>query len=156
GTAGNDQGVAEGSMGVDASSYDRSGLAHLFVTNYEGQKHALYHNDYLAELPPEQQSFRYYSTRARLASLDRVLVGWGTGFVDVENRGWEDLFFVSGHALHYSARLQRGSRAQHAVLLRNLGDGTFREMSKRGGAYFASRHMARGLALGDLDNDGRV
>jgi hypothetical protein len=156
GTAGNDQGIAEGSMGVDAASYDRSGLPHLFVTNYEGQKHALYHNDWEPGLPLEKHSFSYRSTSARLASLPRALVGWGTGFVDVENRGWEDLFFVSGHALHYSARLQRGTRKQPAVLLRNLGNGTFRDISKRGGSYFEGVHLARGLALGDLDNDGRV
>src|SRR5262249_21131814 len=75
---------------------------------------------------------------------------------DVENRGWEDLFFVSGHVLRHAELAKRGPRKQRAVLLRNLGNGTFRDLSRRGGDYFDTAHLARGLALGDLDNDGRV
>jgi hypothetical protein len=156
GTAGNDQGAAEGSMGVDAASYDRSGLPHLFVTNFERQKHALYHNDWEPGLKLGEHSFSYRSTSSGIAALGQNFVSWGTGFVDVENRGWEDLFFVSGHVILHPELVQRGTRKQRAVLLRNLGNGRFRDISKRGGSYFEGVHLARGLALGDLDNDGRV
>jgi hypothetical protein len=155
GTAGNDQGEPEGSMGVDAGDYNRSGRPHLFVTNFEYQRHALYHNDGKC-VAAGHSCFSHRSTAARLGALGRTFVSWGTGFVDVENRGWEDLFFVSGHTLRFPERLQRNARRQRPVLLRNLGNGTFRDMSKRGGDYFDGLHLARGLALGDLDNDGRV
>ncbi len=156
GTACDDRGAPEGSMGVDAADYDRSGLPHLFVTNYEGQKHALYHNDWRPDMPLEKHFFSYRSSPAGIASLGRSFVSWGTGFVDVENGGWEDLFIVSGHVLLRPDLVQRGARKQRAVLMRNLGTGRFRDMSKRGGGYFDALHLARGLALGDLDNDGRV
>ncbi|MBI1918218.1 MAG: CRTAC1 family protein, partial [Planctomycetes bacterium] len=156
GTACNDCGDPDGSMGVDAGDYDRSGLPHLFVTNFENDRHALYHNDWRPGLPVEKHFFSYRSAAAGITAIGRSFVSWGTGFVDVENGGWEDLFIVSGHTLRHPARLHRSSRKQRAVLLRNLGDGRFRDMSKRGGAYFDDVHLARGLALGDLNNDGRV
>ncbi|MBI1918215.1 MAG: CRTAC1 family protein [Planctomycetes bacterium] len=156
GTACNEQGAVDGSMGVDAASYDGSGLPHLFVTNFERQRHALYHNDWRPGTPLEKHFFSYRSTSSGVAAIGQNFVSWGTGFVDVENGGWEDLIIVSGHVLRHPDRVQRGSRKQRAVLLRNLGNGRFRDMSKRGGAYFDGIHLARGLALGDLDNDGRV
>src|SRR5262249_39969036 len=108
GTAGNEQGSPEGSMGGDAGDYYGSGLPDLFVTNFEGQRHALYHNDWKPGTPPEKHFFRYRSSVARLGAIGRTFVSWGTGFVDVENRGWEDLFFVSGHVLRYPTLVQRG------------------------------------------------
>jgi hypothetical protein len=156
GTAKDDQGAANGSMGLDASSYDGSGLPHLFVTNYEGEKHALYKNLWKPGTRPNDHCFSYMSGVSRIAAIGTRYVGWGTGFVDLENGGWEDLFIVNGHAIHKPTG-KGVTCAQRAVLLRNLGNGTFRDMTEaRGGDYFKQLHRSRGLALGDLDNDGRI
>ena len=155
GTARDDRGSPNGSMGLALASYDGSGLPHIFVTNYEGEKHALYHNDWKPDTAIDKHFFSYKSSVSRISAIGQTFVGWGTGFVDVENGGWEDLFIVNGHAIHRPTG-KGVSRYQRPVLLRNKGDGTFRDMSKRGGDYFEKTHLSRGLALGDLDNDGRV
>jgi enediyne biosynthesis protein E4 len=155
GTARDDRGSPNGSKGLDISSYDGSGLPHIFVTNYEGEKHGLYHNDWKPGTPIDRHFFSYKSSVSRISAIGQTFVGWGTGFVDIENGGWEDLFIVNGHAIHRPTG--KGlSRYQRPVLLRNKGDGTFGDMSKRGGDYFEKAHLARGLARGDLNNDGLV
>ena len=155
GTARDDRGSPNGSMGLDGSSYDGSGLPHLFVTNYEGEKHGLYHNDWRPGITPDQHFFSYKSSVSGISAIGQTFVGWGTGFVDLENAGWEDLFIVNGHAIHKPTG-KGVTCKQRAVLLRNRGNGKFRDMSKRGGDYFTQVHRSRGLALGDLDNDGRI
>ena len=155
GTARDDRGAPNGSMGVDVADYDGCGLPSIFVTNYEGEKHALYHNDWKPGTTPEKHFFSYKSSVSQISAIGQTFVGWGTGFVDVENAGWEDLFIVNGHAIHRPTG-KGVSRYQRPVLLRNKGDGKFRDMSKRGGDYFEKTHLARGLALGDLNNDGRI
>jgi hypothetical protein len=86
--------------------------------------------------------------------LSRHYVGFGAAFLDVDNDGWEDLFIVNGHVL----RKPLGSTLkQKQLLLRNMesrGRRVFQDYSKRGGAYFATPAVARGIAVGDLDNDG--
>src|SRR5262249_38215499 len=67
--------------------------------------------------------------------------------------GWEDLFIANGHAIRYPTGT---TRLQVPKLMRNQGAGKFKDTSARGGEYFQKPHLARGVALGDLDNDGRV
>ena len=142
-------GGVNGSMGLDAGDPDGSGLPALWVTNYENELHALYRN--MSE--PGRPSFLFHSQAAGIGVVDRGLVGWGTGFVDIDHHGSEDLVIVNGHVIRY---LPSGApRPQRPVLLRGHG-GQFTDMSVRGGPYFRARHDARGLALVDLDNDGRI
>jgi hypothetical protein len=161
GVAVDEHGMYNGSMGVDVADYDGSGRASLFFTNFQGEIHGLYRN-------LGKDRFNYQSNVSGLASLSRHFVGFGTGFVDVDNDGWEDLFIVNGHVV----RKPLGSTfKQEQLLLRNVesrvssplppGEGsgvrarrTFQNYSKRGGPYFATPAVARGLAIGDLDNDG--
>jgi hypothetical protein len=84
--------------------------------------------------------------------LGHLMVGWGTAFCDFNRDGWEDLVIVHGHAIRYP---QTGAgRQQKAKLLLNE-QGKFKRISNRGGEYFKEKHNARGLVLGDLDNDGK-
>src|SRR5581483_439332 len=71
---------------------------------------------------------------------------------DFDRDGWEDLFIANGHAIRYPTGT---TRRQRAVLMRNQR-GRFTDISKQGGDYFTQQHLSRGVALVDLDNDGRV
>jgi hypothetical protein len=149
GTARGILGTPDASMGVDAFDYDGSGLPALWVTNYANELHALYRND----CRDGRILFTHASVRAGIGATDQNTVGWGTGFLDLEHRGWEDIFLTAGDAfLHSKAR----ERAQNAVLFRNQGNGKFVVNSARGGPYFQTVHVGRGVVLADFDNDGRI
>jgi hypothetical protein len=150
GTARDLGGSANGSMGVDAADYNRSGRPSLFVSNYENELHALYRN----ECRGDAIRFQYASRPAGIAALGQSTVGWGIGFLDYDGDGWEDLFVATGHAIRYPAR-GGGDPHQKPILMRNE-NGVFHDISHQGGPYFHEKHLARGVALGDLDNDGRI
>jgi hypothetical protein len=149
GVARDDKGVPDGSMGVDAGDYDGSGRASLWVTNYENEMHGLYRNQLNDK---EGRALFLFSTQASgIGAIGQVYVGFGTGFLDVDNRGWEDLIITNGHVIRHPTAA--GLR-QKPVLLRNQGNGRFVATTKQGGPYFHDGHVGRGLAIGDLDNDG--
>ncbi|HEY7425816.1 MAG TPA: CRTAC1 family protein [Gemmataceae bacterium] len=150
GVARDGRGSATGSMGVEAADYDGTGKPSLWVTNYENELHSLYKN----ECRPEHVFFTYQTQRSGIAALGQKYVGWGTGFLDLDHHGWEDLFIVNGHAIRYP-NTPGVTRRQRPLLLRNQ-HGRFKDISRRGGPYFERDHLGRGLALGDLDNDGRI
>jgi enediyne biosynthesis protein E4 len=152
GVAVDDRGLANGSMGVDAGDYDGSGRPSLLVTNFENESHALYRN----VVKNGQQFFEYATTVSGIASIGRQYVGFGTGFVDVDGDGWEDIFIADGHVIRHPTR--SGVR-QRPVLLHNEGQSStagvrFSDITARGGPYFQTDHQGRGVAIGDLDNDG--
>ncbi len=147
GAALDDYGGANGSMGVDVGDYDRSGHPSLFVTNYEGEMHALYRNLGKREL------FTFSTTVSGIAAIGQRYVGFGTAFVDVDGDGWQDLVAINGHVIRHPAGA--AGIKQAPVLLRNQGQGKFKAVTPQGGSYFKSEHRGRGLAVGDLDNDGR-
>ena len=148
GVARDDGGMRNGSMGVDAGDFDRTGRPSILVTNYEGELPALYHNRTDGDRP----RFVHATKPSGIAAVGGVYVGWGTGFFDHDLDGWEDLLMVNGHAIRFPQKLDR---RQKPILMRNVG-GRFTAVTREGGKYFAEPHNARGLALGDLDNDGRV
>lgn len=154
-------GAANGSMGVDAGDPDGTGKPSLWVTNYENELHALYQNRTAGPEP----SFQHYTQASRIAAIGQKFVGWGTGFVDLDRDGWEDLFVANGHAIRFPTGT---TRRQRAVLLFNQGQGKFKDVSlTRGGDYFGTpgmsaddrkrcEHLSRGVAAADFDNDGKV
>jgi hypothetical protein len=144
GVARDDRGVADGSMGVDAADYDGSGRPALWVTNYENEMHGLYRN--------QGNGFFVHNTQASgIAAIGRVYVGFGTSFLDLDHDGWEDLIITNGHVIRHSTNLR-----QRPVALRNLRNGRFANITQDAGPYFQNGHLGRGLAAGDLDNDGRL
>jgi hypothetical protein len=149
GVARDANGGRNGSMGVDAGDPNGSGLPDLWVSNYENELHALYRNI----SSPGRPSFLYQSESAGVAVIGRGFVGWGTGFFDIDHHGWEDLVIVNGHVIRHMP--SGAARAQRPVLFRGR-NGKFREWSDRGGPYFRESHDARGLALADLNDDGRI
>jgi enediyne biosynthesis protein E4 len=150
GVARDGNGAPNGSMGVDAGDPDGSGKPWLWVTNYENELHALYRN--LSD--GDRVYFGFHTPAAGIAAIGQKYVGWGTGFLDVDHHGWEDLFIANGHAIRYPTG-QGSARRQKPVFLRNW-KGKFKDLTARGGSYFEKVHLARGVGLGDLDNDGKV
>jgi RNA polymerase sigma factor (sigma-70 family) len=149
GVARDDNGAPNGSRGLAVGDYDNSGLPSLLVTNYENEKHALYHNDSKVGRPV----FRFATAKTRLSAIGSTWVGWGVGFFDLDHDGWLDLFIANGHDLR--APTGKARVAQRPTLLHNK-DGKFHEITEGAGAYFEKDHRGRGVAFGDLDNDGRI
>ena len=154
GVAYDDTGSATGSMGVDAADYNDTGNLSLFVSNYQNEAHALYRNR-------GQGQFVFASRSTGIAAIGMDYVGFGTGFLDIDLDGHEDLFISNGHVVHHPP--PPAEVKQLPVLLRNCrrpGDkpheGGFENVSAWAGSYFQTRHLGRGAALGDLDNDGRI
>ncbi len=151
GVARDDHGGMNSSMGVDAADFDGSGKPSLWVTNFESEQHGLYLNI----SRPGHLFFRFHTTPAGINAIGQYYVGWGTGFIDFDLDGWEDLFFSNGHALIYP-KGEGVTRRQKPVLMLNNGKGKFLPAMKRIGPFGQALHMGRGAAFVDLDNDGRV
>lgn len=155
GTARDDQGTPNGSMGLAASDFNGTGRPSIWVANYENELHALYRNDCMPDPKDRTKDrivFTFITPSAGLAVFGRMTVGWGTGFFDIDHHGAEDLFLVTGHA----TRVPKTSpRAQIPILARNEG-GKFKDIVQQGGSYFRSHHVGRGAVQADFDNDGRV
>ncbi len=149
GVAVDDHAVANGSMGTDAADPFGTGRPCLFCTNYENENHALYRNE--GTNPDGNPIFNFATQEVRLAAGGQPYVGFGTAFVDLDNHGWEDLVILNGHVIRFP-KPPLGIR-QRAFLYANEG-GKFANITDRGGAYFQEVHCGRGLAVGDLDNDG--
>jgi RNA polymerase sigma factor (sigma-70 family) len=148
GVARDDRGVPNGSHGTAAGDFKGTGRPALWCTNYEWENHVLYEN----RCTDGRVNFRFSTQVAGIGAIGQQYVGWGTGFLDIDNDGWLDLVIVNGHELRHPTRGQRGQRP---VLLRNRGQGRFEAVTEQGGPYFRTDHVGRGLAIGDLDNDGR-
>jgi enediyne biosynthesis protein E4 len=149
-----EMGGGTGSMGVDAADYDGSGHFSLWVTNFTQEAHDLYRNK-------GGGWFHHMSRRAGITAIGLDFVGFGTGFIDYDLDGAEDIFISNGHVMRYPP--PPSTLAQRAVLLRNLrrpgqppADVRFEDVSAQGGSYFRGKHRGRGVAFGDLDNDGRI
>jgi hypothetical protein len=150
GVARDQLGRPNGSMGLAVADYDDCGRPSLWVTNYERELHALYHND-----SRDGKAVFHFSTPPKgVADIGQMFVGWGTGFLDLDHDGREHLFVANGHPNFYPRA--EAARPQRPLLLRNLGQGRFENIAAQGGPYFLEDHNGRGVALGDLDNDGRT
>jgi hypothetical protein len=144
------EGEAKSSMGIDAGDFDNDGDEDLFITELTGQGHDLYVNDGAG-------SFDERSARSgiRLASLP--FTGFGAGWIDIDNDGWLDLVTVNGAVtqnIEALARNERFSLQQKKQVFRNLGNGQFEDATKAAGPAFELPEVSRGLAFGDIDNDG--
>jgi len=138
----NMDGNARAGMGVDAADLDGDGWPDLILTNFNDEGHALYLNN-----------GRFPFTERTLA-LTRPYVGWGASFLDYDNDGAQDLLIVNGHLNRVIERTRRDVfYREPPLLLANDGRGSFAE-ARAAGPAFARGYVARGLAVGDIDNDG--
>lgn len=142
-------GKTQAGMGVAAADYDGDGRFDIVKTNFAGDTSSLYRN--LGE-----NLFEDLTYKAGLGRNTRFL-GWGVGFLDLDNDGLPDILLANGHVFPEvgESNVESGYR-QRKVLYRNLGDGRFADVSLDGGTGILEAVPARGCAFGDFDNDGDI
>ncbi|MFN0105297.1 MAG: CRTAC1 family protein [Bryobacteraceae bacterium] len=131
-------------MGVDFRDYDNDGRADVVVTTLSRQRYALFHND-------GGGTFHYASLESGLGAASAIRSGWGAGFVDFDNDGWKDFFAGQGHVMDNVEKLDPSLRSHEPPLLAFNRSGRF-----AGSAQGFTPAAARGVAFGDLDNDGAM
>jgi enediyne biosynthesis protein E4 len=175
GAAFDDRGLAQSGMGVDAQDCDGDGRPELLVTNFQNEYAAFYQN--LSGPAPDQASagrmtwpalFRESAAAVGLVADTKPWVGWGCALADFDNDRWPDVFIANGHidenrkdlapTLSYPEPplLYRNVPAAGAAASQGAGTRRFELSTRDAGPYFAGRHVARGAAFGDLDDDGDI
>jgi hypothetical protein len=147
GVAYNADGQLQAGMGIAVGDYDGNGFLDIAKTNFSGDRPSLFRNE----------DGRFFEDVSEMAGLGRnLLLGWGIAFLDVDEDGWPDLVMANGHVYPEIDRSSIGETyRQRTLLYRNLGNGRFADITESAGPGFAPRRPSRGLAIGDLDGDGR-
>ena len=137
-------------MGADFADYKNTGLPSLLVTDLGNQRYALYDNN-------GDGTFTYSSQIAGIGKITLLHSGWGIRFFDYDNDGWKDLLIAQGHDLDTIELTAPTLRYREPMLLAHNDRGkSFTDVSKESGEVFQKNWVGRGLAIGDLDNDGRL
>ncbi len=147
GVAYNEEGREQAGMGATAADFSHDGRFDIFKTNFADDTPTLYHNQ-------GDNNFVDATIESGLAVNTRFL-GWGTAAIDIDNDGWKDLILANGHVY---PEVDTGHSGEHfkqeRLLYWNRGDGQFFDLSAQAGSGITDAHASRGLAIGDLDNDG--
>ncbi len=146
GTAVDDRGVANGSMGLAVSDYDGDHRLDLFVANFEDEAFGLYR-----QIAPQQ--FLHVSQQTGITALGVLNVGFGSAMVDVDVDGDPDVVVTNGHIMHFP---RSAAVKQKVMLLKNQRGERFEPADVAADGYLTVPHIGRGLATGDLNGDGRL
>ncbi|MGH8099809.1 MAG: CRTAC1 family protein [Chthoniobacterales bacterium] len=142
-------GKARSGMGVDSADFNQDGWMDLFVTNLDHEYYGLYKNKH-------DESFDDIAGPYGVARASQLMSGWGAKFFDFDNDGLLDLFVANGHPDDVIDKINPAvTYSEPLLLFRNTGAG-LKDISNECGPLFTRRLSARGLALGDFDNDGAV
>ena len=137
-------------MGVDFADYKNVGLPSLLVTDLANQRYAFYDNN-------GDGTFTYFSQPVGLGKITLLHSGWGVRFFDYDNDGWKDLIIAQGHDLDTIELTSPTLHYREPMLLAHNDQGmSFTDVSGESGEVFQQNWVGRGLAIGDLDNDGRL
>jgi len=147
GVAYNFDGALQAGMGVAVGDFDGDGRLDIAKTNFSGDLTSLFRNE----------DGRFFTDVSREAGLGaRQFLGWGVAFVDVDDDGWSDLVIANGHVYPEVQNRPVGDQyLEPTLLFRNLANGRFANLTSLAGPAFEVPRPARGLAVGDLDGDGR-
>ena len=147
GAAYNFDGQLQAGMGVAVADFEGKGFLGIAKTNFSGDLPSLYRNE-------DGKFFSDISQQSGLGS--NHLLGWGIAFIDLDEDGWKDLVIANGHVYPEVERSAVGDRyLQRTLAYRNLGNGKFADITGQSGPAFEQGRPARGLAVGDVDGDGR-
>ena len=148
GVAYNSEGRATASMGIAAGDYDNDGIQDLFVTNFSLEINSLFRND--------NDGFYMMTTfEAGLADPSFSKLGFGTQFIDTDNNGTLELFVANGHVWDNVSEITPSlSYRQQCQIFGSTGTGQFTDLSETAGTFFKRSIVARGVAVGDYNNDG--
>jgi hypothetical protein len=159
GVALNENGREQAGMGLGVGDYDNDGRVDFYVTNFSDDSNTLYHND-------GEGNFTDVTFQAGHGEPTIPFLGWGTTFLDFDNDGWKDVLVANGHVYPVVDEHQWGtSWAQQPLLFRNLqnprnpkdaNDRVFERVAAAPASALAAAYPARGLAVADLDGDGRL
>jgi hypothetical protein len=149
GAAVNGEGQTYAGMGVDFADYDNDGWPDIIVTDLANQRYALYQNN-------RDGTFNYVSGTTGIGNMSMLHSGWSLRFLDYDNDGWKDLLIAQGHDLDI---IEKTSPQLHyrepMMLVRNTG-ANFVDVSPISGDIFHEAWVGRGMAIGDINNDGLI
>jgi hypothetical protein len=142
-----ENGQARSGMGVDAADLNADGWEDLFVANVDQEMFSLYTNN-------KNESFSDAAHKNGVAQATRLLSGWGLKFFDYDNDGSTDLILANGHPDDMIEKYSQQVKYKEPLLLFRQDKGLLRNVSAEAGPAFAKSYAARGLTVGDYDNDG--
>ena len=149
GVAFSEDGQEQAGMGIGVGDYALSGRLDIIKTHFSDDTDALYRND-------GSGNFTDVTLAARLG-VETRFIQWGTGFADLDNNGWPDIFVVTGSVYpEVESKFPDYPLKTPRLIFRNLGDGKFEELIEEAGPGVSTPHCSRGCAFGDFDNDGDV
>ena len=146
GTAFDNMGVPNGSMGIALFDQNDDLKPDLFVTNYERETFAVYQNDGAA-------NFRHISDRTGITALGKLLVGFGTLCGDFTLSGREDVIVANGHVMQFPSN---GNRKQEPLYIQNRADRRLSRIQFEATEFFGSKYVSRGVIAEDFDKDGML
>ena len=145
-----DSGRPRSGMGVDAADLKGDGWQDLFVANVDHEMFSVYQNN-------KDETFRDVAQANSVAASTRLLSGWGLRYFDYDNDGAIDLFLANGHPDDMIDSYSMQVKYKEPLLLFHQGvDGKLHDVSEIAGPVFQKFFPARGLAVGDYDNDGAL
>lgn len=143
------EGRTRSGMGLDSADYDQDGFMDLFVSNLDRELYSLYHNNH-------DLTFDDQAGATGVASATRLMSGWGLKFFDFDNDGDLDLFLANGNPDDLIEQVHSQVKYQEPpILFRGTGK-TFQNISQQSGPIFSRPLSARGMAIGDFNNDGAI
>lgn len=135
-------------MGADFNDYDNDGWPDVFIGALANEKYALFKN--------RKGIFEYASGPSGVGRITSTHSGWGLKFIDYDNDGWKDLFIAQGHVMDNISISSPSIKYQEPLLLMRNTGGKFEDVSKQSGEPFGMPRASRGVAFGDLNNDGFI
>jgi hypothetical protein len=150
GVASNEDGAEQANMGIAHGDYMNSGRISLLISHFDNEYAALYRND-------GDGGFTDTSTVSGIKRRTQGYVGWGDAFADFDNDGWKDILLVNGHVYPQVDNAHQSARyLEPKLLFLNRRDGTFEDISQLNSPALRIPQVSRGLAIGDLFNDGKL